>query len=622
MIAFLIELPLFLLLTDKGKYNILVSGIFYLLLCTFILFYTKGKPHISLKIHYPVVSIILSIVSTAIFYMHWNTSHRLDNISEILRFPPKQIYLIIAFLLGLLSLTGIDYIIKIILTLLKKETVLSTKAKNLSDSAIGLYIFITGFLTISLNSQCSPLYAFNDWDDANTIFTVGKSILRGTIPYKDLYEQKGPLIFFLQVPGAAISFNSFVGIWLVEIIFAFFFLFLSYKTANLFFGQKVYILIPLLSFLTYGGYSFRTGNSAEEYCLPLIAYGIFVGCKAINENRLPSKIEFLFIGITSACVFWIKYSMVGFYLGWIFVFLISAFKNKIMPDILKGTILIFIGVCISSLPIFCYFAAHHALEHLFQCYFYNNLFLYPSTTVSFSDKLVKGQTNFVEMSPLSYLTVSFGLLWIVEQRNWKLLGFLGTTFMTLFITVYSNGWFHSYYSLIFNVFSIFGLIGFFDLIRNISMIKSKISLPKYEFTLSTGLIFVCMLMLCLNSHNMFYLRHEKEDLMQYKMKTMLENKGLKNPTIITWDYGETGVNTVMGIVPSVRFFCWYANDKIADLNNFRKKCLEDKCADVIMMNSKWEEVRPELENYQYEGYFEGTFNGSYRYYQYYMPSKE
>ena len=106
------------------------------------------------------------------------------------------------------------------------------------------------------------------------------------------------------------------------------------------------------------------------------------------------------------------------------------------------------------------------------------------------------------------------------------------------------------------------------------------------------------------------------------MKALLENKGRRNPTIITWDYGETGVNTVMGIVPNVRYFCWYSNDKIVDLNNFRKKCLEDKCADVIIMNSKWEEVQAQLENYQYKGYFAGTFNGSYRYYQYYMPPEE
>ena len=622
MISFLIELPLFILLTDKGKNNILANGILYLLLCTFILFYTKGKPQISLRIHYPIESIILSIACIAIFYIHWNTSHRLDSISEILHFPPKQIYLIIGSMLGLLSLTGIDYILKIILSVFLEKPVLSAESRNLSDFSIGLYIFFTGFLTISLNSQCSPLYSFNDWDDANTIFTVGKSILRGVIPYKDLYEQKGPLIFFLQVPGAAISFTSFVGIWPIEIIFAFFFLFFSYKTAKLFFNQKVYILIPLLAYLVYGGYSFRTGNSAEEYCLSLLAYGIFVGCNAIKENRLPSKTEFLLIGITSACVFWIKYSMVGFYFGWIFVFLIFAFQNRIIPDILKGASLVLIGVCLSSFPIILYYAVNHALEPLFTSYFYNNLFLYPSNTLSLSTKLIKGLTNFIEMSPLIYLTVSFGLLWIVEQRKWKLLGFLGITFLTLFITVYSSGWFHSYYSLIFNIFTIFGLIGLFDLIRSISKIKTKISFSKYEFTLSSGIIFVCMLILCIYSPNMFYLRHEKEDLMQYKMKALLENKGLRNPTIITWDYGETGVNTVMGIVPNVRYFCWYSNDKITDLNNFRKKCLEDKCADVIIMNSKWEEVQTQLENYQYKGYFAGTFNGSYRYYQYYMPSEE
>ena len=54
-------------------------------------------------------------------------------------------------------------------------------------------------------SKSSPLYPMNDWVDVNCFFTVGRGITHGMVPYLDLYEQKGPLIYFLYALAALIS---------------------------------------------------------------------------------------------------------------------------------------------------------------------------------------------------------------------------------------------------------------------------------------------------------------------------------------------------------------------------------------------------------------------------------
>ena len=53
---------------------------------------------------------------------------------------------------------------------------------------------ISAIVTITVVSTCSPLYPFNPWDDANCFFTLGRGIIHGLVPYRDLYEQKGPLL--------------------------------------------------------------------------------------------------------------------------------------------------------------------------------------------------------------------------------------------------------------------------------------------------------------------------------------------------------------------------------------------------------------------------------------------
>ena len=127
---------------------------------------------------------------------------------------------------------------------------------------------------------------------------------------------------------------------------------------------------------------------------------------------------------------------------------------------------------------------------------------------------------------------------------------------------------------------------------------------------------VCM---CLISQNMFYLRHEKEDLMQYKMAVILEEKGIRKPVVLTWDYGDSGISTVMGIIPSIRYFCNYNNPDDTERTIVLKKCFEEQCADVILLNEKYEYIYPEFENYEHIGTIDGTFNRNYRYYHYYMP---
>ena len=63
----------------------------------------------------------------------------------------------------------------------------SSKKKNAKLFLLALFV-AAAFLAIC--SKSSPLYPFNDWGDINCFFTVGKSMMQGLVPYRDLYEQK------------------------------------------------------------------------------------------------------------------------------------------------------------------------------------------------------------------------------------------------------------------------------------------------------------------------------------------------------------------------------------------------------------------------------------------------
>ena len=81
-----------------------------------------------------------------------------------------------------------------------------------------LLCFFLAFVCITVCSKNSFLYAFNDWVDANAFFTMGKGFVNGLVPYLDLFEQKGPILYLIYGIGYLFSHDSFFGIYLLEII--------------------------------------------------------------------------------------------------------------------------------------------------------------------------------------------------------------------------------------------------------------------------------------------------------------------------------------------------------------------------------------------------------------------
>lgn len=146
------------------------------------------------------------------------------------------------------------------------NTLLSNDSSKLNRQDI-LIITIIAFVAVTLFSTCSFLYDFNRWVDANCIFTVGKSIFCGKVPYKDLMDHKGFLLHLINGIGSLISFKTFFGVYIMELIAGSAFLLTCYKTLLLFTDRKVLYLMPFLALGAFGSGCFEQGASAEEFCL-------------------------------------------------------------------------------------------------------------------------------------------------------------------------------------------------------------------------------------------------------------------------------------------------------------------------------------------------------------------
>ena len=85
----------------------------------------------------------------------------------------------------------------------------------------GLYLLVSAFFIMLLATRSSFLYPCNNWDDANSYFSVGKALFHGKMPYRDVFDQKGMYLYFFYGLCYLVSHTTFFGVFLMEILFAF-----------------------------------------------------------------------------------------------------------------------------------------------------------------------------------------------------------------------------------------------------------------------------------------------------------------------------------------------------------------------------------------------------------------
>ena len=405
-------------------------------------------------------------------------------------------------------------------------------------------IFCVALVSISICSLSSPLYPFNDWVDANCFFTVGKSMLYGIVPYRDLYE------------AAAWAFLS-----------------LAWKSHLLLTGRRDPIFLFLTAALVYTAPAFLKGGSAEELSLPLLMLSLYYGLRCVFLNRELTKREAFLIGLSSGVVLWIKYSMLGFYLGFILVPAYRMLRNGRGLKLLKLLGLIVLGVAAASLPVLAYFGYHHALDSLWEAYFYNNLFVYgkASSLMNTVRGLASGMASMLTYNDATILLVLFSLAMLWGERNRTLAIHVFLCFGFAFGLIYAGGINLKYYSEILCIFIPLGvtqLLQFCGRARetahsagekaaetdSLEKACGDVFKQRPDFGRASRIVIPLLFTLALfGSENSYMLLHKRAEMPQFIFAETLK----EDPDATLFNYGalDIGLFTTADILPSTRYFC-------------------------------------------------------------------
>lgn len=620
--AYVVLAPLLFLILPRNFTGMAGSIAVYLIIGAIINRQSKKRITDYLRINHPKPAVLICLILGGMFFLRWTQSYKILAIIEMLHLSlPIEIPVGVMAICGTaLSIYSVDVIISSLsdYSLARAEKI--TRKGESSFAVTGwayVYILVVAVITMTICTESSPLYPFNSWVDSNAFFTVGKSMLGGLVPYKDLFEHKGPLLFAIHAGAALISYDSFIGIYIFEVISCFAFLMCCYHILRIYFNTDVILVIPIIAAVVYASDCFRHGDSVEEFCLPLLAYGLLVSVKALRQKELPSSKAFFMIGVTSACVLWMKFTVLGFYLGWIIAPAYLAVKQKKYAEFLRKIGVIILGVAAVTIPFAVYFGLHGAIFDWFEVYFYDNLFVYITPQNSpFSGPGIRTVFNLLNIlnefwasnTPALALAAA-GIIWCISLQNNLVALHLLCTFSGAFISTYIGGKYYPYYALTFRVFVV---LGFAWVLESFNYITDK-GLFRFKgggMSLAVLCIFaVVTFVLCPNT---YWLQYKKDDLPQFRVKSVISQSGRENPTLLNYGCLDGGFYTAAGIQPNFKYF-YCPNmplDIIMDQQNYY---VQNGLADFVVTNS--ELTKFDLYNYvdNYSYFYEGAERTYYLY---------
>ncbi len=428
---------------------------------------------------------------------------------------------------------------------------------------LGTYIYciLVAFVFLLICSRSSFLYPCNDWNDANCFFTMGKGMMNGQVLYRDLFEQKGPYLFLVYGIAWLFSNDTFWGVFLLEIVALSVFLYYSYKLICLYCRAEIAkILLPVIAGAMTVSWSFYWGGSAEEFCLPLMAiglYGIVKYYKEDNHNKLDNKIVFL-NGILAGIVLQIKYNLLGFWFAWMFFYVLTLLFKRKWLEIIKSSGLYLAGMILPSIPWLIYFGVHGALGDYYECYIYNNVFLYANMSegpgIGEKIYLLAKILYFLILDNTSYFGyIIIGLMAMVfswktkwcEKINICML--FGFTFLGIYIGDANL----PYYSIPLMTFSVIGAAYVGQWIEFI-WVKMKFDASRIYWVVCGLAIIIGACVVYNYSGNTYFMKYEKDDFFLYRFKEVIEEED--NPTLLNYGCLDVGLYTVADIMPSCRFY--------------------------------------------------------------------
>lgn len=231
-----------------------------------------------------------------------------------------------------------------------------------------LFSFICILLIIlhGVLSVMSPLYDVIKIDQ-NVFAQIGLLIIDGGTPYVDLFDHKGPIIYFIYALGELLNYKY--GVFFLQIVNLIISFTIWYKTARLLCSERWALFASFATSALFLAY-LEGGAATEEFNILPISIPIYFYIRGYKNNSffLPS-VEYLITGVCIGVCLMTRMNNMAIIAGLALYLLGCHLINKRFKEVGKAVLLVLLGIVVVILPILGFFFYKAGYEGLYQLYF-------------------------------------------------------------------------------------------------------------------------------------------------------------------------------------------------------------------------------------------------------------
>ncbi|MBR6089114.1 MAG: glycosyltransferase family 39 protein, partial [Anaerolineaceae bacterium] len=240
----------------------------------------------------------------------------------------------------------------------------------------------------------------------------GQQILRGKMPYTDLWDHKPPLIFYFDAIGLKIGNGSLFGIWILEFLLFYTGALLMNRLLKRFFSEWITLPVLSLGMLHYVRV-LDFGNYTEELSLFFVICTLSLYFSEIKQRK-PLLSGFL-CGLLCGLAFTCKQNTIGCWCSCFVLDLVLYFSSSKKQDLFRQYLRFWLSAAAGFLLVntiwVVYFAVNDALAAYWDVAFRFN-FIYSDK--SSDSRLACAWTTLTFLPSVSpFLTVCF-LSWVYD----------------------------------------------------------------------------------------------------------------------------------------------------------------------------------------------------------------
>ena len=239
---------------------------------------------------------------------------------------------------------------------------------NTLSKTVDIWFCVAVGLMASTFFSTFPLTKTYTYTDSSVFIYIGKMMQKGYLPYKDLFDHKGILLYLIQFLGAVLTPGNLTGIWLLEAINIVAATFILFKISGLFSEDRIVRYLSVIAVVVMCGMNtYEGGNFTEAYALPWISLALYIFLKYFKDFQYKFA-DIIWLGAGFAVVSLLRVNMAAIWIAVMPIILIRMIYRRQWKNVFNCALGFVSGLLIVYVPVLIYFLCTGSLKDFIDCY--------------------------------------------------------------------------------------------------------------------------------------------------------------------------------------------------------------------------------------------------------------